>query len=358
MDYVKKGVIVQYKKRISYVLVFALCILSFAGCKRKSDKLNNASIEVFRINHDKIYLDEVLYQVWHSEDDNAYYSKDFEQKYKSSYWNSEIVKGKTVRESLKEQLYDEMVRDALLYQKAVEEGYKLSADEEKINKEEANAEWNAMSKKVRETIGCEKERIVSFKKKKALIDKYFSEILDSYKVDEKEIRDSINSKTYEEIDIQTIGYYKYSYDENGVETEKTKEENEVGLKCLQSIEDKAKKADSLLDILKDDSEPLETEELCIIPGETACDKAIEEVAKAMQPGETSDILETDSGYFIVKVLNNSSDDAYEEAVEHAVKQEKYKQFDAYYDTIKKEADIQETKEWDSIVIGGTVLKES
>lgn len=330
----------------------------FTGCKKKAEKVDNAKVEVFTINKEKICLDEVLYRVWQCENENIIYSKDYKEKYDKSYWDSEIVKGKTVRESLKEQLYDDIIRDILLYQKAAEEGYKLTSDEEKIYKEEANAEWESMSKEVREQIGGKKDTILCFKKRKAIIDQYFSKMLDSYKVDEEAVRDSINSKDYKEIDIQTIGYYKYTYGEDGSETEKPKEDNQMGFESLKEIADKAKKVKSLEELLTDDSESLETEELSIIPGQTACDKEIQDAAMALKPGETSDILETDSGYFIIKVLDNSSDDAYEEAVADAVKQEKYKQFDAYYDTLKKDADIQETKEWKSIVIGGTVLKES
>lgn len=322
------------------------------------DKPDNTSVEVFTINDQKIFLDEVMYRVWESEDENSYYSRDYQKKYGKSYWDSEIVKGTLVKDSLKEQLYDDIVRDALLYQEAKKKGYTLTSDEIKLYEDEVNREWDAMSKDVRKNIGASKDLIMRIKEKKGLIDKYFTEILKTYKVDEEKVKASIKSDEYKEIDIQTIGYHKYTYGEDGSEITKSKEENEMGLESLTEIADKAKTAKNFEDLLTDDSDPLETEELSIIPGETACDKKIQDVASSMKPGEVSNIIDTESGYFIVKVLDNTSDDAYKEALSDAMKQEKYKQFDKYFDTLIKNADIQTTKEWDGIKIGGTVIKES
>lgn len=347
-----------FKKKICYVLMLALCILQLAACKNKVDKPDNSSVEVFTINDQKIFLDEVMYRVWESEDENSYYSKDYQEKYGKSYWDSEIVKGTPVRDSLKEQLYDDIVRDALLYQKAKEKGYTLTSAETKLYEDEVNSEWNELSKDVRKNIGASKDLLLRIKEKKGLIDKYFTDVLKTYKVDEDKVKASINLDQYKEIDVQTIGYYKYTYGEDGSEIKKSKEENEMGLESLTEIADKAKTAKNFDDLLTDDSDPLETEELSIIPGETACDKKIQDAASSMKPGEVSDIIDTESGYFIVKVLDNTSDDAYEEAISDAIKQEKYKQFDKYFDTLIKSADIQTTKEWDDIKVGGTVIKES
>lgn len=344
-----------YKKKMYYALILVLCMLQFSGCKSKKD---NSSVEVFTINDKKIYLDEVHYRVWESENENAYYSKDYKEKYEKSYWESEVVEGTTVSESLKEELYDDIIRDTLLYQKAVENDVTLSKNEKQLCQEEANTEWDELSKEIKKTIGADKDLILRLKEEKALVEKYFSSILEEYEVDEDKVKASIDPKEYKEIDIQTIGYSKFSYGEDGTETSKSEEENQMGLESLQDVAEKAKTVSDLNDLLTDDSDPLETEELSIIPGSSACDKGIEEAAKAMEPGETSDIIETDLGYYIVRVVDNTSNEAYEEAVHDEVMHEKYEQFDKYFSTVKEAAGIHTTKEWDHIVVGGTVIKES
>lgn len=305
----------------------------------------------------------MLYLVWQSESENAYYSKDYQKQYKTSYWDSEMVEGTTVRESLKEQLYDEIVRKALLYQKAVEDGYTLTKEEETACETKASEEWNAMSGEERKIMGVTKERLNGFTREKSLVEKYFSGMLQTYQVDEEAIKASIKPEEYKEIDIQTIGFSKFAYDEDGVGTKKSKEEDEMGLESLKELEQKAKTTEDFNLLLEEDSDLLETEEISIIPGKTACDKAIEQAAQKLKPGEASDVIETESGYYIVKVISNSESDgtvsseAYKEEVAEEVKQAKYKQFDEYFETVKQDADIQTTGEWDDIIVGGTVIKE-
>lgn len=346
-----------YKKKICYVLILACSIFLLTSCKGREKDSDNSSVVVFTINDSNVYLDEVLYRVWESEDENSYYSGNFSEQYGESYWDSDIIEGTTVSESLKEELYDDIVRDTLLYQKAAEEGYSLTEDEKELYKEEAENELDAMNSDVKKTIGATKELLISMKEKKAIVSKYFAELLDTYEVDEEAIRDSYQPEDYKQLDLQTIGFSKYTYAEDGTETAKSKEEDQMGLESLKEIAKEAKSVEDLNDLLTDDSDTLETEDLSVIPGDSACDEAIEEAALDMKPGDTSDIIETDEGYYIVKLLDNTSKDAYEETVSQAITQEKYKQFDEYFDTLKKDASIQSTDQWDSIKVGGTVIKE-
>jgi len=348
---------VLFKRKICYVLILVLCVLQCTACKRKTEDTDNASVAVFRINNQTVYLDEVLYRVWKYEEEHSYYSKDFKKQYGKDYWESEIVEGTTVRESLKEELYEDVVRDYLLYEQALEKGCALSEEEKEVVKEEAATELEEMSEEIKKKIGATEGLLVGMKEREQLVSGYFSDLLDTYDVDEKSIKKSVDSEKYEQLDIQMIGFSKFAYDENGNETEKSKEENQSGLESLKEIAEEAKTSDDFNDFLTGDSDILETEDLSIIPGESACDIEIEEAALAMKPGDTSGVIETEHGYYIIRLLSNSSKDAYEEAVEHAVLNEKYKQFDADFEKMKEEASIQTTAQWDEIVIGGTVAKE-
>lgn len=346
-----------YKKKICYVLILAWGILVLTACKSRTEDSDHSSVVVFTINDSNVYLDEVLYRVWESEEENSYYSENFSVQYGESYWDSDIIEGTTVSESLKEELYDNIVRDTLLYQKAAAEGYAITEDEKELYKEEAEKELDAMSSDRKKTIGATEDLLISMKEKKAIVSNYFSDLLDTYEADEEAIRDSYHPEEYKQLDLQTIGFSKYTYAEDGTETEKSKEETQMGLESLQEVANEAKTAEDLNDLLTDDSDTLETEDLSVIPGDSACDEAIVEAALDMESGDTSDIIETDEGYYIVRLLDNSSTDAYEEAVSQAIIQEKYKQFDAYFETLKKDASIQTTDQWDSIKVGGTVIKE-
>lgn len=355
----------SYKKNICAILMLLLCLVSFAACHSKKEskttkenKTKNESVVVFTINGQKIFLDEVLYYVWQSEENNQVYYDSYEEKYKKSYWDSEIVEGTTVRDSLKKELYDTIVRDNLLYQKAKKDGITLTSQEKEKCKEDAKDELLSMDQEVKDTIGVTEEFLIRMKEKRALFSNCFSAMLSKYKVTEEDVKVSFAPKDYKQLDIQTIGYSKFDYKEDGTKKARSKELCEMGRESLQEIAKQAKTAVDFNDLLQDPSSPLESEDISIIVGDSACDKQIEETAMSMKPGETSDIIETDNGYYIIRLLSNDKEDAYEEAKNEAVTHKKYEKFDADYAQMKKDASIQSTDEWESIKVGGTVIKES
>ena len=348
-----------YKKKVCYVLILALCLLQITACKKgyQEKDSNNSSVEVFTINETVIHLDEVLYRVFEMEKQNASYSKDYQEQYGESYWDSEIVDGVAVRDSLKEQLYDDIVRDILLYQDAVKNGVTLTEEEKTDCEKEAETDLSLMSEEEKKSVGVSRKLLDMLQERKLIISKYFSSLLDTYEVDEEAIRKSLELDEYQQYDVQMIEFSKFHYGDDGTEIPKSEEENQMGLESLERIADKAKQISDLNDLLEEE-DTLETEDISIIPGESACEQQLEDTAKVLKPGETSDIIETDKGYYIMKLVSNSKKEDSEEEVASAVMREKYKQFDEYLETVKEKADIKTTGEWDNIKVGGTISKET
>lgn len=348
-----------YKKKICYVLILALCLLQLTACKknRQEDDFNTSKVEVFTINDTKVYLDEVLYRVYDIERENSEYSKSYQEQYGKSYWDSEIVEGVAVKDNLKEQLYDEIVRDTLLYQEAVKNNVTLDKEEKAACQKEAETEQNVMSKDEVKAVGADKALLIALQERKLITSKYFSSLLDTYQVDQDGIKESVEPGEYEQIDIQMIEFSKFNYGDEGTEIAKSEEENQMGLESLEHVAKKAKTVEDLNDLLEEE-DTLETEDLCIIPGESACEQEIEDAAKVLKPGETSDIIETEKGYYIIRLLSKSQKENSEEEVANAVLREKYKQFDRYLEELKENVTITSTQEWEEIKVGGTIIKET
>lgn len=346
------------KKRVCYVLILVLCFLQITACKKGQEKdSNNSSVEVFTINDTVIYLDEVLYRVYKIEQENDPYSQSYEEQYGESYWDSQIVEGVAVRDNLKEQLYDDIVRDTLLYQEAVKNGITLTDEEKTACEKEAETDLSVLSAKEIEAVGASRKLLYDLQERNLVTSKYFSSLLDTYEVDEEAIRETIKPGEYQQLDVQMIEFSKFSYGDEGTEIAKSEEENQMGLESLQHVAEKAKKVEDLNDLLMEE-DTLETEDLSIIPGESACEQELEDAAKVLKPGETSDIIETDKGYYIIRLLSSTEKEESEEEVANAVLREKYKQFDKYLESVKKNGTIQTTEKWDDITIGGTILKKS
>lgn len=354
-----KGVIVFYKRKVCYVLILALCLLQITACKknRQEEDFNNSKVEVFTINDTKVYLDEVLYRVYNIERENAEYSQSYREQYGESYWDSQIVEGVTVKDNLREQLYDEIVRDTLLYQEAVKNNVTLDEEEKDACKKEAETEQNVMSEEEMKAVGANKALLIALQERKLITSKYFSSLLDTYEVSENTIRESLEPGEYEQIDVQMIEFSKFNYGDEGTEIAKSEEENQMGLESLEHIAGKAKTVGDLNDLLEEE-DTLETEDLSIIPGDSACEQEIEDAAKVLKPGETSDIIETEKGYYIIRLLSKSQKEDSEEEMANAVLREKYKQFDRYLEKLRENATITPTQKWDDIEIGGTIIKET
>ena len=70
-------------------------------------------------------------------------------------------------------------------------------------------------------------------------------------------------------------------------------------------------------------------------------------------------IETDTGFYIIKMVDNNASDAYDTAVTEAISQAEQDAFDAEYENIKKEYTIVvNNKIWDPIVIGKTTIIET
>lgn len=328
-----------------------------SGCSKRETTPQNKTVLVMTINDSSIYLDEVLYQVWKTELENDQYRSSFEEQYKKNYWESEIVNGVTTRDSLKEELYDTIVRETILYDKAISEGYTLTEKEKKTCKENAEETLSGMPEDQKETIGADLSFLKKMEEKKALVSKYFADVMETYQVDEDEAVKDIKKEEYTQYDVETIGFSKITYNQDGTQVKKSDELNEMGYESLKEVLKEAKKAENLEDVLTDPNTTLESEDYSFTPNDGSCEEAIEKTVVKMKPGDTSNIIETDTGYYIVRLVKNTSSDSYKDAKENAIKQAKYKQFDVYYNKLKNSADVETMKQWKKIVIGGTVLKE-
>jgi len=341
-----------FQKKISYLLVVVLSIISITGCQKK---VKNNEVEVLTVNQESVKLDEVLYQVYKTEKENEYYSTKYEEKYNESYWDSEIVEGVLTKDSLKEEVLDTIVRNEILYQKALQEGYELTSEEDIKSRKEAKEELESMSEDEKNVIQASTELISKIKQRDIIVSNYFQNVIDSYKVDEDEIKKSLNPDDNIQYDVETIYFSKIVWEEDGSSTKKTKEENHMGLDGLKEMQPVITQSEDWIELDLDENN-LEYEEYSVAADDSNYQKEFLEALKDMKPGETSDIIETEDGYYILRLLRNDDDSMKKDAINQAVLQEKYKKFDRFYEELKSKAEVETTSQWDKIVIGGTVVK--
>ncbi|SFR76561.1 peptidylprolyl isomerase [Anaeromicropila populeti] len=344
------------KKYLCYILVMTLGLVVFASCKKTA---KNQDILVFTVGEEKIYLDEVMYQVWEAEKEIDFYQSYYEGNYEEDFWNSEGEAGMTMSETVKQEVYDEIIRESVLFQEAVKQEETITEEVEEEITAQAKEEMESMSEEERKTTGLTEKRLIEFKIKKAIIDQYFDSVLDGFSVDEASITEGMNESDYLQYDIETIGFSKYQYHEDGTKEEKSAEILEMSLNELEEKKQAAQYSENFSELLEDQEALLEVEEYSFVKGDEACDANIQEAAVSLKTGQVSDIIETSEGIYLLRVLSNSSTESYEKAKASAVNQQKYKLFDEYYSQLKEKTKVtEETSVWEDITVGDAVVKDS
>lgn len=342
-----------FRKKINYLVIVVLCVMSITGCQKK---VKNQEIQVLTVNQTPIMKDVVLYHIWEIEKENELYAKEYEERYGESYWDSEIVEGVLTKDSLKDELYDTLVRNELLYQKALEDGVNLTSDENTKCREQAKETFDSMSKKEKNNIPATLEFLTKLEQQQMIVSKYFQKVIDSYKVDEDKLAKKIHPEDYVQYDVESVFFLKNKDKADGTTEKKSKEEIQMGHDSLKEMKKLILESDDWED-LNLEEHTLESEQFSVLSNDdSTCDKEILQALKAMKPGDTSDIIETDNGFYIVRLVDNTADDIYLDTIEQAKTQEKYRMFDQFYDTLKSKAAIEKSGQWDEIVIGGTGAK--
>ena len=269
---------------------------------------------------------------------------------------SEIVEGVLTKDSLKDELYDTLVRNELLYQKALEEGVNLTSGEHTKCREQAKETFDSMSKKEKDAIPATLEFITKLEQQQMIVSKYFQKVIDSYKVDEDKLTKEIHPEDYIQYDVESVFFLKNKDKADGTTEKKSKEEIQMGQESLNKMQKHIEESDDRGE-LKVEEHTLESEQFSVLSNDVStCDKEVLQVLKTMEPGDTSDIIETDSGFYIVRLVDNTANDIYLDTIEQAKTQEKYRMFDEFYDTLISKAAIEKSSQWDEIVIGGTGAK--
>lgn len=313
----------QWKKYLGAgVLLGAIFI--FTGC---------GADPVVKVGREKINMPELMYYVYEAEKDGKVYEDMYQDFFSTSYWDSEYKDGKTFRETAKEDAYENSIMYTIFENRAKEAGYTLSKEEAAECEKEATEEYAGLSETQRKAIGLERKDFIALKKKIMLANKYYDVLLEGLDVNEEKAVSGIFEEDYIQHDVE----YLYATEEVLLKPY---------LKRAQDGEDFAVMAEEM-------PEELEAGYFGFREGDYSFGETFEKEALALNNGETTDhIIAEEDGYYIIRMVDNASLEAYEAACEEAVLNAQSEAFKAAYEKIKKEYEIKKyASDWDTLVIG-------
>ncbi len=346
------------KRIVSLLLISLLAVgMTFmAGCSKKTEPAKSIAVT---INDTDIYLNELMYYIMAVESNGAQYDAYYQQFTGTSYWDTEYSEGVTMREQAKEYVMDTAQMYEILYDKAVKAGYTLTDDEKTQAESNADQILSSISEEQLKITGFTKEVLAKVQEKLSVGGKYYQDLIDGFDIDEEEIKASINRDEYRQYNTEYLFIPTTELDENYEYIDLSEEEKAAAKTSITAALDKAKAGEEF-SVITEEDDTITTSTLNFAIDDGTAEEAYQEAAVKLENDAcTPDIVETETGYYIIKMVDNDSSEAYDQAVEEAISQAQEEAFDAEYQKMKEEYTVTINSDvWDPIVMGETTIVAS
>lgn len=352
----------QIKKLTALILMAVLTVTMITGCSEKNKTMGGDLTKkvVLTIDKKEVTMDTMMYYIMQQEAEYSYDDVYSMATYGTSYWDLELDEdGTTVREEIKKYVLEMAQLYEVFYLEAEKNGYKLT--EENIEEAQANAFsiWSSMSDNQKKVTGLTEEALIEIFKKISLATMYYDDMESELKVDEEEIAASVKKEDYKEYSIEMMCLDKMEeINEEGSMDYVPEKELNAAYKRMEKYEKKIKKGTSLQDILPKKEKRIYVQNLTFIEGDQYLNSTLEAAAIKLNNDEHTEIIDTSDGYVIIRMVDNTSMESYDRAVQTAIENAKEEALEQQYQDVKKLYKI-EIKEdiWDPIEIGDLTIDE-
>lgn len=339
----------KQKNARRYYKISCLCIvlisLIVTGCK-KTNETKITETKVVTVNDFNVYLDEMMYYIWQTETEYDSYNDYYEENYGVNFWEQNAGDGLTARDFIKDDVMDNVVQSYILWDQAVAAGITLTKEEQETSKTKAQEILTGFTEKQKETIQLSEERLTEILEKEALVDKFFNKTLESYKVDEEQIRTELEEQMEKEYEVDAISIPK----------DELLEDETNPYDAMNQMLEQAKITEDWSTLVEDSESPFIYETYTITENDTVCPEEIKKEVFNQKIGDITPMIETEEEYVIVKIINDNATKSYETSIENAIENQKLTEFNTYYEELRnKYTIIIEEEVWGTIEIGTLTL---
>lgn len=337
------------------------------------------------ISKEKVTMSDAMYYLYTTEMQGNYMDSMYRQFYGQSYWDMQDEQtGLTYRDTAKQQAEQTIELYNILYREAVKAGYKVTKEDSKKAAKEVKEIRKNLSFEQKNKTGLTKGALTKALEKKYVADRFKQDTIDGFDIDDKKIRDGVKKADFRQYDVQ---YYSIPTQTQNDKNETVDVDKKTLEKYKAELEELAERAktedfDSLTpeavkitkeanspssddakeesDDSKEESEDKDkdkyksnfTADGKFVVGDGTFTTDVENVLKKMNNGEVSKVIEGKGYLYLVKMVNNNDDEAYETEVKNQITTEENKQFDTWYqDVFKKYTVSINSKVWDGVKIG-------
>ena len=323
---------------------------------------------VLKIDDTKISMDQMMYPIYERESRYLPSNDIYEQIMNTSVWDTAYMgtdptvdSSVSNSEGLKQEIINAEKEYEILYREATKADYKLTDDEKKDAKEQAEKAVKGLSWSQKLQLSISKNKLTKRFEKRILADRYKAEKKKETdaSVDEKTAIASVSKEDLREYEIQYYSFAKTDSDETtGESITHTEEEISKLEKELKDLAKKAKKADDFTKLMADGEKSeikYETDSFTEKDGwsQYLSEDNLKKI-KAMENNEVSGVIKDEStGYYmVVKMIDNNSTKSYDEACDTAIEDAKNTAYYGWLDEIMKNYKIKVYDSvWNDVTIG-------
>lgn len=265
------------------------------------------------------------------------------------YWSLEYANGMTVSQMVKSDVFKEILMMNVFYAMALEEGLSLTRAETDACRIDAEETYALLPVSYAKHIPA--SSLSSVLEKQRLADKMYSMLLSKTEIDEEKAAAGVDRDLYTTYEVEYLFRSATDFDENGRSAPLSAEkENEI-----RSAMESAKTLPALSEC------PPLFPHLNLHYAKTSFSENAGEIdpilireVHRLQPGETGDVIKTDFGLFLIRLLDDTGNEAYEAAVDAALYAAREEAFSEEYNRLFMNAEYEiNVSFWDTIMPGMT-----
>lgn len=334
----RNGVVRIHKRLPGLLLAVLLCISALSGCVQDGTKVvfttGFEKDEIFRIGNETCTVAEVM--VYLTNIQNQY-----ESVYGPEVWQVSL-EDVTLEENVKEIVLAKIAQIKTMYLLALDREVELTEAEEKKVIQAADAYYKSLNEAEIELMGVKPEVIEKLYREYALADKVYQYII-------QDVNPEISDDEARTITVQHILLRTYTTDSEGKRVSYSDDKKQEIYTRISEIRGQAVEGKS--DFLELASRYSEDSTITYSFGKGEMDITFEETAFSLETGEISEIIETESGYHIIKCISTfdreQTDLSKLEIVEERRREVFGQEYDKFVSTLVRQLN---TKVWDNVVL--------
>ena len=318
------------KKMLALVLAGIMVVASLTGCK--SVKTVDSDEIVMTVNGEEVNAGVANFYARYTQ---AMYESFYGAAMGGSMWTSEAEEGVTIQDSVKGEILTVLQQMVLAEQHMAEYGVELTADEKALVEKAVKEFADANSQDSKEKVSGDDETVERVMTLLAVNQKMMNTIYASV---EQEIPD-------EEAAQKKMEYVQFTYetedadgnsilvsDDEKAELKANADAMQAAVKGGQSMEEAANAVEAQVEELTFDAESLALEE------------AVIKAADALGEGEVSEVIETEKGAYVVKVVSLLDREATDAKKELILSNSQAEEYEAVCAKWLEEAEIEVNEE--------------